>query len=136
MASMLDSYIYERNTLVNSFSFALVGIFVGSLSYLQNRSFAIELLQQRYLDFISFRKKLEEFESEEMDELITKKNETEMNEASNLPKEEIKVNLSFTEDNLNRILDKILEKGKESLTPEEIKFLKEYSKKLNKYGEK
>lgn len=59
-----------------------------------------------------------------------------MNEASNLPKEEIKVNLSFTEDNLNRILDKILEKGKESLTPEEIKFLKEYSKKLNKYGEK
>jgi membrane associated rhomboid family serine protease len=36
----------------------------------------------------------------------------------------------FTEDRLNRILDKILDKGKDSLTPAELQFLDDYSKSL------
>ncbi len=136
MAAMLDSYIYERNILVNSFSFALGGIFMGSLAYLQNRSFALELLQQRYRDFVSFRKKLEEFESEDdIDDFVPKSNLNEHLSSTSANKEEPRVNLPYTEETLNHILDKIIEKGKESLSPEEIRFLKEYSKKLNKKGD-
>jgi membrane associated rhomboid family serine protease len=38
--------------------------------------------------------------------------------------------IPLTEDKLNEILDKISENGKESLLPEEIRFLEEYSKRL------
>ncbi|MCX7908033.1 MAG: rhomboid family intramembrane serine protease [Ignavibacteria bacterium] len=128
MAVTLDSFIYERNTLINSFSFAIVGIFIGTLSYLQNRSFATELIQQRYQDFILFRKKLEEFESEFDDPDIAN---TSVNSSFDASSKETKtINIPFTEENLNKILDKIIEKGKESLTEEEVDFLKEYSKKV------
>lgn len=39
-------------------------------------------------------------------------------------------NSGFSEDRLNQILDKILEQGKESLSPAEIKYLNDYSKSL------
>ena len=36
----------------------------------------------------------------------------------------------YTEDRLNEILDKINERGKESLSPEELRYLRDYSRKL------
>jgi len=135
MAATLDTYIYERNTLVNSFSFALGGIFIGTLSYLQNRSFATELIQQRYKDFVSFRKRLEEFETDLMENFDTEKKEQDTKPTDASVASPKLVTIPFTEENLDRILDKIIDKGKDSLTPEEIEFLKEYSKKLNKIGD-
>ncbi|MFN3306381.1 MAG: rhomboid family intramembrane serine protease [Candidatus Kapaibacteriota bacterium] len=132
MAATLDSFIYERNILINSFSFAIVGIFVGTFSYLQNRSFAIELIQQRYKDFVTFKKKLEELDSthlQDVEHSLIKK------EISSFFVDSHPTKQNLTEDNLNRILDKILENGIESLTDEEIKFLNEYSKKINNYGD-
>jgi hypothetical protein len=38
--------------------------------------------------------------------------------------------IDLSEDRLNEILDKINELGKESLSPDELRFLKEYSKTL------
>ncbi len=136
MAATLDSFIYERNTLVNSFAFAIVGIFIGTLSYLQNRSFATELIQQRYRDIFLFRKKLEEFETEfYMEEEANTLANNKYPVSTAVAKDVKQTNVPFTEENLNRILDKILEKGKESLTHEELEFLKEYSNNLNKIGE-
>lgn len=136
MAATLDSFIYERNTLVNSFAFAIVGIFIGTLSYLQNRSFATELIQQRYRDIFLFRKRLEEFENEfYMEEEAETLANNKFPVSTAVAKDVKQTNIPFTEENLNRILDKILEKGKESLTHEELEFLKEYSKNLNKIGE-
>ncbi len=129
MAATLDSFIYERNILINSFSFAIVGIFVGTFSYLQNRSFAIELIQQRYRDFVSFKKKLEELENSNIQDVEHSLIKT---ETSSILVDSHPMKQNLTEENLNRILDKILENGIESLTDEEIKFLKEYSKKINK----
>lgn len=137
MAASLDSFIYERNTLVNSFAFAIVGIFIGGLSYLQNRSFATELIQQRYRDFVLFRKKLEEFD-EDLNEIESKTltDESKHSGTESVVVHEIKqISIPFTEENLNKILDKINEKGKDSLAPEELEFLIEYSKKLNKIKE-
>ncbi len=128
MAAGLDSFVYNRSSLINSFSFALVGIFVGSLGYLQNRAFAIEVVQQRYRDFLNFRKHLEELELKE--ELFSSKSHPESDKPNEKSDTQNFVELVFDEDNLNRILDKIIEKGKESLTPEEIKFLENYSKKV------
>ncbi|MCX7879063.1 MAG: rhomboid family intramembrane serine protease [Ignavibacteria bacterium] len=130
MAASLDSFIYKRDTLINSFSFALVGIFLGFLSYLQNRSFALELIQEKYKDFIAFRKKVQELEEEDLEEIAEMFLEQANNSTASL--EETKhYTLPFNEETLNKILDKINEKGKESLTPEEIQFLKDYSKKVN-----
>jgi membrane associated rhomboid family serine protease len=130
MAATLDSFIYERNTLINSFSFAIVGIFIGALSYLQNRSFANELIQQRYRDFVNFRKRLEELESQEQQDIAETQPEETKNEIKSTEQGVLVDEFIYDEENLNKILDKIIEKGKESLTPEEIKFLENYSKKV------
>jgi len=130
MAATLDSFIYERNTLINSFAFAIVGIFIGALSYLQNRSFATELIQQRYRDFVNFRKRLEEMESREQVDAVESQPEDLKNEIKPTEQKVTADDFVYDEENLNRILDKIIEKGKESLTPDEIKFLENYSKKV------
>ncbi len=126
MAATVDSFIYQRSTLVNSFAFAMCGIFIGLMTYLQVRSFTAEMMNRRYQQYRSFKKRLEE--SEEM-ELVEKDLEIRLaEEVENVTNKFFEFN--YSEDKLNQILDKINEKGKDALTKDEIQFLREYSKRI------
>jgi hypothetical protein len=79
---------------------------------------------------VNFRKRLEELESQEQQDIAETQPEETKNEIKSTEQGVLVDEFIYDEENLNKILDKIIEKGKESLTPEEIKFLENYSKKV------
>lgn len=130
MAATVDSFIYQRSTLVNSFAFAMSGILVGLMTYLQVKSFTADMLSRRYQRYQEFKKRLDEFEKLELEEknIETKVDNLE-EQLFSLAGKYIE-QYAFTEERLNQILDKMNERGKESLTKEELQFLREYSKRV------
>ncbi len=124
MAATVDSFIYQRSTLVISFSFAMCGICLGSISYFQVRTFAFEQMSQRFKQYQLFKKRLEEIEEINRDTEIKSSVDVMVEESST---NKLSFDFEFTEEQLNKILDKISETGIESLSAEEITFLNKYS---------
>lgn len=137
MGASLDSYIYQRPSLINAFGFALLGIILGIIAYYFAKSNINELMHARLRDYEKFRRsflepdeKFEQFHQNRRDN-----NQIDFEEIVNERDSQLR-SVELSEDKLNRILDKINEQGKDSLSNDELKFLENYSKFLNDFSKK
>jgi membrane associated rhomboid family serine protease len=119
-------FLHQPQLMMVGMSHGLFGLTIGFIAFLNIR-FSEKVVQNkfrkqeeaeledenRYTPALISQNELKEFGREIMDELQAMEYENNLNE-----------------DRLNQILDKIIESGKNSLTPSELLFLDEYSKKL------
>jgi hypothetical protein len=128
----IHSTISGNEILIKSLSNLIFGIVTGFITYLQ-----IEFLRRsskRALNIKKYSEKTagnEEFQDEKTAVYIPQ-NEAKLSNQNSFDQKYLnnENEFIFSEKILNNILDKINEHGKESLTEDEIKYLKEYSKKL------
>lgn len=137
MGASLDSYIYQRPSLINAFGFALVGIILGIIGYYFAKTNIKELIHARLMDYEKLRRSFLE-----PDEKFERSNQN-LWDNNQIDLEDIvsegdlrHISIELSEDKLNKILDKINEKGKDSLSNNELKFLENYSKFLNDFSKK
>jgi membrane associated rhomboid family serine protease len=123
---LLDSFISGRHIMVTALALAVFGLGGGLLTFLQ-------ILLAKGISSLKRRppqvRKIPEPEELRLAVVsqIEKKYSTKIHEEEYFDEAEEFV---ADEDRLNEILDKINEKGKDSLSPEELHYLQEYSKQL------
>jgi membrane associated rhomboid family serine protease len=122
---LIHSLITQNNMyLVTGSLLALSGIIFGFLTYLQvklSKKFLLSHLERNNIEI----PKPEELTPALIQQNGLKRLNRSLKEESSYYEENI-----FSEDRLNVILDKINEYGKDSLSPDERKYLEEYSKNL------
>lgn len=128
MLLVLNMYSTTDAVLMHGVFVSAFGIATGSLTYLK-----IYLLKL----FMSRRDKDDEIDIPQPEELklamiSEKKINTYQQEAAEEDYEFDKEHEEFNEEKLDQILDKIYEYGRESLTPNEVRFLKDYSEHMKK----
>lgn len=137
MAASLDAYIYQRPTLINSFGFAVSGVILGIISYYFAKPIVKELMEIRIDEYKRFRQVfLEPIEKYQSEIGNSNSNNNEVDDLISLELGNQDQPSEISEERLNKILDKMNEQGKDSLTIEEIKFLENYSRFLNDYLKK
>lgn len=133
----LDSYIYQRPSLINAFGFALLGIILGIIGYYFAKPNIKELMHARLINYEKLRSSFiepdEKFEQYHQNRRGNVRIDFEEIVSERDPQLR---SVDLNEDKLNRILDKIYEQGKNSLSNDELKFLENYSKFLNDFSKK
>lgn len=137
MGASLDSYIYQRPSLINTFGFAMLGIILGILAYYFAKPNIKELMHARLMDYEKFRKSFLEPDERFEQSHQNRRDNNQINFEEIVSERDPQLrSVELSEDRLNRILDKINELGKDSLSNDELNFLENYSKFLNDFSKK
>ncbi|MGQ9819684.1 MAG: rhomboid family intramembrane serine protease [Candidatus Kapaibacteriales bacterium] len=137
MGASVDSYIYQRPSLINAFGFALMGVTLGIISYYFAKPYVKELMDTRLMDYEKLRRSFLEPDVKYEPSHQDRQNFLQSDFPEAFGELSYRsVDTEFNEERLNKILDKINEQGKDALSKDELKFLENYSKFLNNFSKK
>lgn len=133
-AVAIHSTLSGNEILLKASTSLIFGIITGGITYLQTEFYKRSSKIKENLKKNLTRKKFDNALYDEESPAFVIKNETKIqNQNQNQTDEDLnhpQYKFIFSEQKLNDILDKINEKGKESLTNDEIQYLKDYSENL------